>query len=87
MGKWMAGDCAWSGTSGRAVEIPMEEYRFAQEVTKCDQIHFWDKELDQRLIGIGGCDETIYSLKEKEGMLRVVSPKRKYCRSSLLLLS
>jgi xylan 1,4-beta-xylosidase len=57
------------------VEIPMEEYRFAQEVTKCDQIHFWDKELDQRLIGIGGCDETIYSLKEKEGMLRLYPRK------------
>lgn len=58
------------------VEIPMEEYRFAQEVTKCDQIHFWDKELDQRLIGIGGCDETIYSLKEKRECCGCIPEKK-----------
>ena len=56
------------------VEISFPEYRFANEVTPSDCIHFWDETLDKRLIGIEKRNEEIYSLSERAGMLRL------YCR-------
>lgn len=56
------------------VEISLPEYRFANEVTPSDCIHFWDETLDKRLIGIEKRNEEIYSLSERAGMLRL------YCR-------
>lgn len=59
------------------VEIPLEEHRFANEVTSSDCIQFWENELDERLVGIEKRDEEIYSLSERKGMLRLYCRKEK----------
>lgn len=59
------------------VEISLPEYRFANEVTSSDCIHFWDETLDKRLIGIEKRNEEIYSLSERAGMLRLYCRKEK----------
>ena len=59
------------------LELPLEEHRFPEEITGSDYIDFWDKDLDQRLVGIGKRDTSIYSLKERQGMLRLYNRKEK----------
>lgn len=53
------------------ISLPMEECRFAEEMTESDFLTFWDQTLDMRLVGIGSRDPEMYSLTEREGMLRL----------------
>ncbi len=64
------------------IEIPMEEVRFPEEIGKTDALHFWKKDLDQRLVGIGKRNEEIYSLTANEGMLRLYNRKEKITETS-----
>ena len=59
------------------VELPFEEHKFAAENEWSDELHFWTKELDQRLVGIEKRNEDIYSLTERPGFLRLFTrPER-----------
>ena len=59
------------------VELPFEEHPFPAENEWSDELHFWTKELDQRLVGIEKRNEEIYSLTERPGFLRLFTrPER-----------
>ena len=53
------------------VELPFDEHPFAAENEWSDQLHFYTNELDQRLVGIEKRNETIYSLAQRPGFLRL----------------
>lgn len=53
------------------VELPLEECRFAQEISGQDEFRFWDTRLDDRLLGIGWRNPAHYSLDERKGFLRL----------------
>lgn len=59
------------------VEIPLEECRFTNEISGNDFITFYDKDPDQRLVGIGKRDESFYSLTDRPGMLRLYAGAEK----------
>ncbi len=54
-----------------------EECRFANEISHHDHLHFYDAKLDDRLIGIQTRNEEQYSLKAREGFLRLYTRKEK----------
>ncbi len=54
-----------------------EECRFASEMSHHDHLHFYDEKLDDRLIGIQTRNEEQYSLKAREGFLRLYTRKEK----------
>ena len=60
------------------VEVPLEEHKFERENDWSDTLHFFTKKLDDRFVGIEKRDESIYSLTEREGFLRL------YTRPELL---
>ncbi len=65
------------GRLEETVELPLAEHLFAEENDWSDSLHFHGKELDQRLVGIEKRDETIYSLTERPGYLRLYTrPER-----------
>lgn len=53
------------------VELPLQEVEVREPIDKRDQIHFYKKELDQRLLGIMDLAPSKYSLEEREGFLRL----------------
>lgn len=53
------------------VEVNLPEYRFAEEVTRTDMIHFYGERLDDRLVGIIARSGEFYSLSERPGYLRL----------------
>lgn len=57
------------------VEIPMQEYRFGTEVTEHDHFHFFQEQLDDRLVGIINRSQDMYSLRERPGFLRLYTRK------------
>lgn len=57
------------------VELPGEACRFPKEETEDDIIHFHRDDLEPSLISIYGRDETMYSLKEHPGCLRLFANK------------
>lgn len=59
------------------IEIPLEEYRFANEICHHDHLHFYDDKLDDRLLGIHTRNEEQYSLKARKGFLRIFTRKEK----------
>lgn len=59
------------------LSIPINEHRFGKEVTNHDHFHFNSENLDDRLIGIMKRNDDIYSLKQKEGYLRLYARKEK----------
>lgn len=59
------------------VEVPLEEHKFASENEWSDSLHFFDKKLDQRFVGIEKINDEIYSLSEREGFLRLKTRKER----------
>lgn len=59
------------------VEIPLETVRFSEENQWNDVIHFFDNTLDQRLVGIEKRNETIYSLEDRKGYLRLFAKQNR----------
>jgi len=59
------------------VELPFEPYTFGEEYEQHDEIKFFSKELDQRLVGIQKRDEKIYSLTARPGFLRLFTRPEK----------
>ena len=57
------------------VELPLSEYRFKKEITEHDHFRFYGEKLDERLLGIIRQNETMYSLKERPGYLRLFLKK------------
>lgn len=57
------------------VEVDLPEYRFDKEEKNHDNIHFFGDTLDDRLVGIIKRNESIYSLKERPGYLRLFTNK------------
>ena len=57
------------------VEIPLPEYRFDREIGGMDHFEFYDETLDDRFLGIMKRDKGMYSLKEREGFLRLYTRK------------
>ena len=53
------------------LEIPLPEYRFDREISGSDHFEFYDEALDDRFVGIMKRDDAMYSLKEREGFLRL----------------
>lgn len=53
------------------VELPFEEYRFADEISHHDHLHFHEGELDDRLLGLQTRNEEQYSLGARPGFLRL----------------
>lgn len=66
----------------KELEIPMKEIRLTEEVSASDYIQFWDTKLDKRLVGIESVNEETYSLKEREGMLRLYNRKERIAEKS-----
>ena len=61
----------------KCMEIPLEEYRFANEICHHDHLHFYEEKLDDRLLGIQTRNEEQYSLKARTGFLRLFTRKEK----------
>ena len=59
------------------MEIPLEECRFANEISHHDHLHFYEDRLDDRLLGIHKRNTEQYSLKAREGFLRLFAGKEK----------
>ncbi len=57
------------------LEIPLPEYRFGKEVCLQDHFTFHENTLDDRFLGITKRNESMYSLKEREGFLRLYTGK------------
>lgn len=49
----------------------LEEQRFNLEIGNHDHFHFYEKKLDDRMVGIHKRNEEIYSLSDREGFLRL----------------
>lgn len=60
-----------------SMELPLEEYRFADEVSHHDHLHFYEDKLDDRLLGIHTRNESQYSLSARKGFLRLFTRKEK----------
>lgn len=57
------------------LELPFEQCRYTMEMSHHDHLHFYDKKLDDRLLGIHTRNETQYSLSAREGFLRLFARK------------
>lgn len=57
------------------VEVDLPEYRFDKEEVNHDNIHFFADTLDDRLVGIIKRNNSIYSLSERPGYLRLFTNK------------
>lgn len=53
------------------VELPFEEYHFANEISGADHFEFYGEKLDDRLLGISKINDKSYSLKARKGCLRL----------------
>ena len=60
-----------------SMELPFDEYRFANEISHHDHLHFYDNKLDDRLLGIHTRNESQYSLNARKGFLRLFAGKGK----------
>lgn len=60
-----------------SMELPFEEYRFANEISHHDHLHFYGSRLDDRLLGIHTRNESQYSLDARKGFLRLFAGKGK----------
>lgn len=63
------------GRLEHTLEIPLAECRFDREIGKRDHFEFYDERLDDRFVGVIKRDEEMYSLKEREGFLRLYTRK------------
>lgn len=62
------------------VTIPLNEYRFVEEVTRHDHFQFYGNRLDDRFLGIIKRSKEMYSLTDKEGFLRLFTRKETICK-------
>lgn len=68
---------AETGKLESQVELPFPPCRFGKEVLEHDSFHFYGKKLDERFVSIHRCRETMYSLTERPGFLRLYTRKEK----------
>lgn len=61
----------------KSMELPLEEYRFADEASHHDHLHFYEDKLDDRLLGIHTRNKSQYSLSARKGFLRLFTRKEK----------
>lgn len=66
---------AGAGKICERTEIPFEECRFADEISRHDHLHFYEEQLDSRLLGIQTRNEEQYSLTARKGFLRLYARK------------
>ncbi len=68
---------AGSGRLRKNEELPLRECRFGNEIGHHDHLHFYEEQLDDRMVGIHTRNETQYSLKAREGFLRLYARPEK----------